>query len=115
MKIVFSLLILFCFPVMGQDKPAEPKEIIKAFPPALSIKYADAQKNLQLADMQLKAAQATYNDAQSQVRLLLYQIADEINLTPAEKRECPISQNSNGAWEFRCPPPKPPPATDKKP
>lgn len=114
-RILASVLIVLAlsFTLAVAQKAEEPKEVIKAFPPALSSRFTDAQKDVELAKAQLEAAQSKMALAQSNVRLLLYAAADEIELTKHERETCPFAQNSNGAWIFKCPAPTKPEA--KKP
>lgn len=114
-RILASALIVLAlsFSLAAAQKAEESKEIIKAFPPALSARFTDAQKDVELAKAQLEAAQSKMALAQSNVRLLLYAAADEIELTKVERETCPFAQNSNGGWIFKCPAPTKPEA--KKP
>lgn len=92
-----------------QDKPTVPpaeqvapvadtsKEIVKVFPPPQNAKFTEAQTEVALAQARLETAQA-------KLRLMLYAIADEMQLTIEEKNTCPYGQNANGNWIFRCPP-----------
>lgn len=89
----------------AETKP-EAKPIIKAFPPQYSTKFDGAQQQLKLAQAQLQAAQANYQAAESAVRVMLYEVADEIGLSREEKQTCPFAQIQSGAWVFNCPPPK---------
>lgn len=112
MKPILSLaaLMLFSVVIFAQQPvaPSDPKEIIKAFPPARSAQMTDAQKEVELAQAQLQAAQSRLAAAQANVRLVLYATADDIDLTKQERQTCPFAQNSNGAWIFKCPAPESP-------
>jgi len=118
---VFAICATCTFTVMvwGQqpatEKPEASKEIVKAFPPAKNIEFTQAQTELELA-------KARVVQAEQRIRLLLYAVADEIELTKTERETCPFALNPNGVWIFRCPPvadkvtekPKKPPETAKK-
>lgn len=105
------LLLLLASSVLAQDKTKEPAtdkpavagSIIKPFPPELSNKFDDAQKELEYAKSQLNAAQASFAAAQANLRLLIYQVADAVELTKKEKDVCPYSRTANGTWIFTCP------------
>lgn len=98
------------------EKPAEQvapaadtsKEIIKVFPSPQNAKFTEAQTEVALAQARLETAQA-------KLRLMLYAIADEMQLTIEEKNTCPYGQNANGNWIFRCPPKETAKKTDKPP
>ncbi len=94
-------MILATVSAFGQqpatEKPEAPKEIVKAFPPAKNIEFTQAQTELELA-------KARVVQAEQRIRLLLYAVADEIELTKTERETCPFALNPNGVWVFRCPP-----------
>ncbi len=102
------IVLALSFSLAVAQKAEEPKEIIKAFPPALSQKYSDANHEVELAQARLVAAQQN-------ARLVLYAIADEMELTRQEKETCPIGQTQTGAWIFKCPPPAAAAKEPKKP
>ena len=105
--LALALIVLaLSFSLAAAQKVEEPKEVIKAFPPALSQKYTAANHEVELAQARLVAAQQN-------ARLVLYAIADEMELTRQEKEICPIGQTQTGAWIFKCPAPTKPEA--KKP
>lgn len=119
--VITFLLLIGCvsftsaaFLKQAETKP-EAKPIVKAFPPHYSTKFGDAQQQLKLAQAQLQAAQANYQAAESAVRVMLYEVADEIGLSREEKQTCPFSQIQSGAWVFNCPPPKAKDAATKAP
>lgn len=102
------IVLALSFTLAVAQKAEEPKELIKAFPPALSQKYSDANHEVEIAQARLVAAQQN-------ARLVLYAIADEMDLTRQEKETCPIGQTQTGGWIFKCPPPALPKAEPKKP
>jgi len=98
---LLAFMILATVSAFGQqpatEKPEAPKEIVKAFPPAKNIEFTQAQTELELA-------KARVVQAEQRIRLLLYAVADEIELTKTERETCPFALNPNGVWVFRCPP-----------
>lgn len=106
-KIMASVLIVLAlsFTLAAAQKAEESKEVVKAFPPALSQKYS-------VANQEVEIAQARLVVAQQNARLVLYAIADEMELTKLEKETCPIGQTQTGAWIFKCP--APPAKTEPK-
>jgi len=124
MKIASRVLLAFVFAltlqVLGAAQtptptPPSDKSVVKPFPPAKAIRFTELQKDLELAKAQFEAAQARFATAQTQVSLELYKVADELNLTKAEKETCVYSQVSQGnnTWIFTCPPPKEKSDSDK--
>lgn len=113
------VMILATVSAFGQqptvEKPEAPKEVVKVFPPAKNIEFTQAQTELELA-------KARVVQAEQRIRLLLYAVADEIELTKTERETCPFALNPNGVWIFKCPPvadkvaekPKKPPETSAK-
>jgi hypothetical protein len=119
-RMVFAICCTCTLTVMGMGqqpataKTGTPKETIKAFPPARNAEFAQAQ-------MELELAKARVVQAEQRIRLLLYAVADEIELTKTEREICPFALDPNGAWVFRCPPadkaaekPKKPPESATK-
>lgn len=105
-RLLFGLLAALAFAVVtlghaafAQDQkptaPETPKEIVKAFPPARNLEFTQAQTELELA-------KARVVQAEQRIRLLLYAVADEIELTKVERETCPFALNPNGVWVFKC-------------
>lgn len=88
---------------LAQDAKQEPPPIVKAFPPQLSAQMLNAEQEEIVAQSQLEAAQARLENARNKSRLLIYQAADAVELTKAEKDTCRIAKNANGNWIFNCP------------
>ena len=113
LELLGATIFSICFVVViyaFQQPPAQP--VVKAFPPEMSSQMEDAAKVMDVADAQLKAAQANYQSAQLSIQNILLRAAADLNLSKSERETCPYARNKNGGWVFNCPPPK---EAEKKP